>query len=133
MLKKLLLLAAAALGVTSALLAADVPKLAPAEAAKLIAAGSAVLIDVREVGEWKDTGVAAPAALLAKSDFDGAKKEWTPFLEKTGKDKTLILYCRSGKRAGVIGEALLAQGYKVVNAGGMKDWADAGLPVRKVE
>ncbi len=133
MLKKLLLLTAAALGLTSALLAADVPKITAAEAAKLVAAGSAVLIDVREVSEWKDTGVAAPATLLAKSDFDGAKKEWAPFLEKTGKDKTLVLYCRSGKRAGVVGEALIAQGYKVVNAGGMKDWIEAGLPVRKLE
>jgi rhodanese-related sulfurtransferase len=113
--------------------AADVAKITPAEAAALVKDGRAVLVDVRESAEWKETGVAQPAVLLEKSDFDGAKSAWTPFLQKTGKETTIVLYCRSGKRAGVIGAALAAQGYKVVNAGGMKDWADAGLPVRKVE
>ena len=112
--------------------AADVPKIAPAEAAKLVADGKAVLVDVREVSEWTETGVAAPAVLLAKSDFDGAQKDWKPFLEKNA-GKEIILYCRSGKRAGVVGAALAEKGVKVANAGGMKDWADAGLPVRKVE
>lgn len=132
MLKSLALLACVLLGAT-AVFAADVPKIAPAEAAKLVTAGQAVLIDVREAAEWKETGVAAPATLLAKSDFDGAKKEWTPFLAKLSKDKTVVLYCRSGKRASVVGAALAAEGYKVVNAGGLKDWSEAGLPVRKVE
>ena len=112
--------------------AADVQKIAPADAAKLVAAGTAVLVDVREPAEWVATGVAAPAVLLAKSDFDGAQKEWTPFLEKNA-GKEIILYCRTGHRAGIIGAALAEKGVKVANAGGLKDWTDAGLPVRKVE
>ena len=113
-------------------IAADVPKISPAEAAKLVAAGRAVLVDVREPNEWAETGVAAPAALLAKSDFDGAQQDWKPFLEKNA-GKEIILYCRSGRRAGLIGAALADQGVQVANAGGFQDWADAGLPVRKVE
>ena len=116
----------------SSAFAADVPKITPAEAAKLVADGKAVLVDVREAKEWAETGVATPAVLLAKSDFDSAKKDWTPFLEKNA-GKEIILYCRSGGRAGVIGTALAAQGVKVANAGGLKDWEAAGLPVRKVE
>lgn len=112
--------------------AADVAKIAPKEAAQLVADGKAVLVDVREASEWQETGVATPAVLLAKSDFDGAQKEWKPFLEKNA-GKEIILYCRSGKRAGVVGAALAEKGLKVANAGGMKDWAEAGLPVRKVE
>lgn len=112
--------------------AADVAKIAPKEAAQLVADGKAVLVDVREASEWQETGVATPAVLLAKSDFDGAQKEWKPFLEKNA-GKEIILYCRSGKRAGVIGAALAEKGLKVANAGGMKDWAEAGLPVRKVD
>ncbi len=132
MLKKALLLVFIAAGLAGSAFA-EIAKISATEAAKLVQDGQAVLVDVREPAEWKETGVAQPAVLLEKSDFDGAKTAWTPFLAKADKNKTIILYCRSGKRAGIVGEALAAQGYKVVNAGGMKDWADAGLPVRKVE
>jgi rhodanese-related sulfurtransferase len=110
--------------------AADVAKIEPAAAAKLIAEGKAVLVDCREPSEWAETGVAAPAVLLAKSDFDGAQKDWKPFLEKNA-GKEIILYCRSGNRAGIVGSALAEKGFKVANAGAFKTWADAGLPVRK--
>jgi rhodanese-related sulfurtransferase len=111
--------------------AAEVEKVAPAAAAKLVADGKAVLVDVREPAEWAETGVAAPAVLLAKSDFDGAQKDWKPFLEKNA-GKEIILYCRSGHRAGIIAAALAEKGVKVANAGGFKDWTDASLPVRKL-
>ncbi len=116
----------------SLVFAADVQKISPADAAKLVADGKAVLVDVREAKEWAETGVAAPAVLLAKSDFDGAQTEWKPFLEKNA-GKEIILYCRTGHRAGIIATALAEKGMKVANAGGMKEWAGAGLPVRKIE
>jgi rhodanese-related sulfurtransferase len=103
-----------------------------AAAAQLVAEGKAVLVDCREPAEWADTGVVTTATLLAKSDFDGAQKDWKPFLEKNA-GKEIILYCRSGTRAGIVGKALAAQGVKVANAGGFKAWADAGQPTRKVE
>ena len=111
-------------------IAAEVTKITPADAAKRVAGGTAVLVDVREAGEWADTGVAAPAVLLAKSDFDGAQKDWKPFLEKNV-GKEIILYCRSGNRSGIVATALAAKGYKVANAGAFKTWAEAGLPTRK--
>jgi rhodanese-related sulfurtransferase len=87
-------------------------------------------VDVREPTEWAETGVAAPAVLLPKSEFDaGLIGAWKDFLAKTG-HKQIILYCRSGKRAGVVAEALAQQGHPVANAGGFKDWQAAGLPVR---
>ncbi len=115
----------------SGVFAADVAKIGPADAAHLVAAGSAVLIDVREPAEWAETGVVTGAVLLPKSDFDGGQKLWKDFLAKTG-DKELILYCRSGKRAAVVGAALAGMGRKVANAGGFKDWQDAGQPTNKV-
>ena len=109
---------------------AEVASISPAEAAKLVAAGKAVLVDVREPSEWAESGVAAPAVLLPKSEFDaGQIGEWKDFLAKTG-DKQIILYCRSGKRAGVVAAELAKQGHPVANAGGFKDWQGAGLPVR---
>ena len=70
--------------------AADVRKISPADAAKAVAEGKAVLVDVREPGEWAESGVAAPAELLPTSDFNGPKALWKPFLEKTA-GKQLIL------------------------------------------
>ena len=124
---KLLLLA---LCLITSGLAAEVAQLTPQAAAKLVAEGKAVLVDVREPTEWAETGVAAPAVLLPKSEFDaGLIGAWKDFLAKTG-NKQIILYCRSGKRAGVVADALAQQGHPVANAGGFKDWQAAGLPVR---
>ena len=112
--------------------AAEVATLTPKAAAQLVADGKAVLVDVREPAECAESGVAAPAVLLPKSDFDGDQKLWKEFLGQTG-DKQIILYCRSGKRAGVVGAALAAKGRNVANAGGFADWKSAGLPIRKTE
>ena len=114
----------------SSSLAAETTKLTPVEAAKLVADGKAVLVDVREPAEWAETGVAAPASLLPKSEFDaGETGGWKAFLAQVG-DRQVILYCRSGHRAGLVAEALTAKGLKAANAGGFKDWAAAGLPVK---
>lgn len=127
--KRLLL---ALIFMTSSAFAADVPTLTPKAAAQFVAEGKAVLIDVREPAECAESGVAAPAVLLPKSDFDGDQKLWKEFLAQAG-DKQLILYCRSGRRSGTVAAALAAKGHQVANAGGFNDWKSAGLPVRKVE
>jgi rhodanese-related sulfurtransferase len=129
---KLPLLLAAFFALCSFAAAADPAKIAPADAAKLVAEGKAVLVDCREPSEWADTGVAAPAVLLPKSNFDGDRKEWTEFLAKN-KGKQVIIYCRSGGRSGTVAAALAKEGVATANAGGFKDWAGAGLPTRKVE
>jgi len=108
---------------------ADIPAVSPIEAASLVSDGSAVLVDVREPSEWAASGVAAPALLLAKSDFDGERKEWAPFLEKIG-DKKVIVYCRSGRRSGIVAKALNDAGFNVANLGAFADWKRAGLPIR---
>ena len=119
-------------GFALAATAAEVSKITPNDAAARVAAKQALLVDVREPAEWAETGVAADAVLLPKSDFDGAQKLWKDFLAQTG-DKEVILYCRSGKRAGVVGTALAAKGVKVANAGGFGDWTAAGLPTHKLD
>jgi rhodanese-related sulfurtransferase len=112
---------------------ADVPRIAPAAAAKLVADGKAVLVDVREPAEWLESGVAAPAVLLPKSEFDaGRVGDWKDFLAQVG-DKQVIVYCRSGKRSGAVAEVLDKEGLKVANAGAFKDWKEAGLPTRQVK
>jgi rhodanese-related sulfurtransferase len=111
---------------------AEVAIVSPQDAAKLVAEGKAVLVDVREAPEWKASGVAAPATLLPKSDLDGDQKQWKPFLEQN-KDKQILLYCASGGRSKTVAAALAEKGLRTANVGGFRDWSRAGLPVRQVE
>jgi len=111
---------------------ADVANVPPQDAAKLVADGKAVLVDVREAPEWKASGVAAPATLLPKSDLDGDQKQWKPFLEQN-KGKQILLYCASGGRSKTVAAALAEKGLRTANVGGFRDWSRAGLPVRQVE
>ena len=107
------------------------PRMTPDEAAVQIKSGEAVLIDVREPDEWAESGVAEPATLLALSDLRGERKTWKPFLEKN-RDKTLLLYCRSGNRSGLAAAILAKEGFKTGNVGGFRDWQAAGLPTRQL-
>ena len=116
--------------VTSRALAGDI--LPASEAASRVAAGTTVLVDVREPGEWADGGVAEPANLLSLSDLRGDRTGWKSFLAEN-KDKELILYCRSGNRSGIAARILTKEGFNVANAGGFRDWVAAGLPTRQVK
>lgn len=124
---------AALLATTAAFAAqAAAPKIAAPAAAQLVAEGKAVLVDCREPAEWADGGVARPAVLLPKSDFDGDRKKWNEFLA-ANKGKQVIVYCRSGVRAAAVANALSKQGVSAANIGGLKDWTAAGLPTRPAE
>lgn len=127
---RLLLLACTITALTA--VAAEVKIVSAKDAAQLVAEGKAVLVDVREAPEWKSSGVAAPAELLAKSDFDGEQKQWKPFLAKN-RDKQILVYCASGGRSREVAAALAAKGLQAGNVGRLRDWTNAGLPVRKVE
>ena len=118
------------LGLTA--VAADAPKIAAKEAAKLVPDGQAILVDCREPSETKRTGVAVPAVLLPTSDFKGDQKQWKEFLAKHG-GQQIILYCQGGARSGDIANALQKKGIKAANVGGLKDWTAAGLPTRAAD
>ena len=126
------LLVTLTLATATAAFAAEVKSVSAKDAARLVAEGKAVLVDVREAPEWKSSGVAAPAELLPMSDFQGEQKLWKPFLEKN-RDKQILVYCASGGRSSGIAESLAAKGIKTGNVGRLRDWTNAGLPVRKVE
>lgn len=105
------------------------PSVTPAEAAARVAAGKAILIDVREPDEWA-RGVAEPALLCSLSDLRGSRSQWTSILEASC-DKELILYCASGARSGIAAGILRGEGFRAVNAGGFGAWRSAGQPVRQ--
>ena len=121
----LLLLVGAVLFFAKRALAGDI--IAPDEAAKRVADGTAVLIDVREPSEWTD-GVVKGAQLLPLSDLRGERSLWRPFLA-ANRDKELILYCRSGNRSGIAAGVLADEKLSVANAGAFSAWKAAGQPV----
>lgn len=108
---------------------ASAPRYAPADCASRIRRGEALLVDVREPGEWAD-GVAHSARLLSFSDLTGARKQWAPFLVEA-KDREILLYCASGARSGMAARMLVAEGLRAANTGGLGDWLHAGWPVAK--
>ncbi len=106
---------------------AGVRRVEPAEAARLVRANQAVLVDVREPAEWAG-GVAAPAALLPLSDLTGPRRRWQPFLKKVG-GREIILYCHSGSRCSLVGRILAREGFRAASIGTLRAWAGADLPV----
>lgn len=110
--------------------AAGVRHVSAEEASRLVTAGAAVLVDVREPDEWAETGVAKPAHLLALSDLTGPRQKWKAFLNQH-RQREFILYCRSGGRSGNAGRILAGEGFKVANLGGFSVWTAAGLPTRQ--
>ena len=82
--------------------------------------GKATLIDVRTEREWNG-GHAEDAVLLPHEDVKrGARPD-------VAKDRTILVYCRSGRRAAEVATILERDGFTDVrNVGGLKDWERAG-------
>lgn len=97
----------------------NVPQTGPDQARDL-AAGGALLLDVREPGEWV-AGHIEGASHVPLGDLDPLTVD---------RDRLVIAVCRSGNRSGKAAALLADAGIDVRNmAGGMKAWAARGLPV----
>ena len=96
-----------------------------AEATHLINREDALVIDVRDPGEYGAGHIlgAKNVPLSRLNDAEVAKR----------KDRPLIVYCEGGDRSGKAIAALKKQGFtRVVNlSGGLRAWQQAGLPVEK--
>ena len=93
--------------------------------AELIADSSVVILDVRTASEFAE-GHIQGAILIDQGQPD--------FMEKAKaalpKDKTIAVYCRSGRRSANAAGKLGDIGYKCVNLkGGIIAWKEAGKPV----
>jgi rhodanese-related sulfurtransferase len=102
------------------------------EAHELVKQGKALLIDVREEQELRDTGTAEGALWMPLSAMLDDTDQWRAFKETLPRDKPLILFCKLGGRSGRMAELLCGDGYQAVNLGGFGAWTGAGLPVRPV-
>ncbi len=85
-------------------------------AAKDLVKKGAILVDVRSPEEFAEKhiegAINVPLDSIASHDFGG-------------KDKSLVLYCRSGHRSGQAADVLKANGYTNVHLlGAMSAWGD---------
>ena len=93
-----------------------------AKAAAMRDAG-AFILDVRELDEWV-TGHIPDATLISLGSL----------ASRTGEvpaDRDIVVVCRTGNRSAQGRDILLNAGFKAVTsmAGGMNEWAAAGLPI----
>lgn len=95
----------------------------PAEVARLLAAGQAVLIDVRETAEFEKQHI--PGSLLMPLSFLDAQR----FPRIPGVQ--IVLMCAIGKRSAAAGKQLIAAGHPTPLhlKGGLNAWREAGLAV----
>lgn len=111
---------------------AVVPRISAAEAQELMAKG-ALVVDVRDAPEVEKSGKVAGAIHVPRGMLEFRADPDSPYHDQHfAKDKTVILYCASGGRSALSGQALKELGYdQVYNLGGFSDWADAGGAVEK--
>ena len=101
------------------------PWVSTAEATHLINREDALVVDVRDPGEYGAGHIlgAKNVPLSRLGDGDLTKR----------KERPVIVYCDGGERSSKATSALKKQGFtRVVNlTGGLRAWQQAGLPVEK--
>lgn len=123
--KKLLTCLLATLGLTTACGKQNFENAEVQEFAGLIADSNVVVLDVRTAAEFAE-GHIQGAVLIdqGQSDFMEKAKATLPT------DKTIAVYCRSGRRSANAAGRLADAGYKCVNLkGGIMAWKKANMPV----
>ena len=104
----------------------------PKKSLELLKAGKAILIDVREEEELLMSGMAEGSLWMPTSKITEGHPDWAAFKSTLPKDKTIILYCRSGNRSGRVAEFLSQEGFNTENMGAFSDWVEQKLPVQKL-
>lgn len=86
-----------------------------------------VIVDVRTTEEFQQGHVPNAINVPLSNIIDN------PDILTFSKEKPIVLYCRSGYRAGKAAEALQKYGYTNLRhlEGDMQGWSKAGLPVAK--
>jgi len=89
----------------------------------------ALILDVRTPGEY-DAGHVPDAMNIPHDQLSGRLSEL-----EAGSDRAIVVYCKSGKRAGIASSILLDAGYANVLhlVGDMDGWKAAGLPMESNE
>jgi rhodanese-related sulfurtransferase len=96
--------------------------LSPEEVKRLLDAGDAELVDVREPYEHE--------AGRIEGDRHVQIPELTAAAQEMDRERPVVFYCRTGSRSGMATQAFRASGYQAFNlSGGLVAWVAAGLPI----
>lgn len=97
-------------------------EVSPEQSADAVAAGDAVIVDVREPNEW-DAGRIDGATHLPLAELPQRFSELPT-------DKTIVFQCLSGGRSAMAAEALRGTGADAWSmAGGLRRWSAEGRPL----
>ncbi|WIJ23425.1 rhodanese-like domain-containing protein [Devosia sp. RR2S18] len=112
---------------------AEVPKISPDAARRMVAEEKAVIVDVRDMPELQSNGKIPGSVHIPRGMLEFRADPDTQYHDPNlVKDRPIILHCASGGRSALSGKTLKDMGYeKVYNLGGFKDWAEAGGEVEK--
>ena len=127
--KKIISCLSALLGLTSACGQQNFENVGTADFADLATDASAVVLDVRTAEEFGEGHLERAINIdVNQSDFLQKAQAALPT------DKTIAVYCRSGRRSAKAAGILADNGFKPVNLeGGITAWKKAGLPVTTVD
>ena len=122
--KKILTILLAGLGLNTAC-SQNFENMEVKEFAELITDPSVVILDVRKADEFAE-GHIKGAILIDQFQSDFVEQAQA----KLPKEKTIAIYCRSGRRSANAAGKLADVGYKCVNLkGGILAWKEAKMPV----
>ena len=110
------------------------PKLSLSDAIEQVAAGTLILIDVRDGNELAQTGKADGAIHLPLMSFQMKTDPSSPeVMPQLNIDTPIGIYCATGARSGMATRMMLKMGYKTVhNLGGLGKWVKAGGKIMRV-
>lgn len=117
--KKLSLLLLLLIGLTACSSTASVTKISAKEAKEMMDTQEVIIVDVRTIEEFNE-GHIENAINIPVETITAAPTELSD------KEKTLLIYCRSGNRSAQASEKLAELGYtNVYDFGGIIDWTYA--------
>ena len=111
-----------------------IPGIAPDEVKGMLGRDDVLIVDVRDGTEVAQSGKVPGAVNVSRGMIEFKADPESPYHDPQvfSKEKTVVLYCASGGRSALAGEALVDLGYTDVrNLGAFKDWVEAGGKVEK--
>ena len=104
----------------------NVREITPGEATRMLNHENAIMVDMRSDKEYREGHIVN--AMHTPADKNGTRGK----LEKY-RDRSLIVYCRSGQQSAKLSGQLSKQGYTSVYnlKGGVLAWQQADLPLSK--